>query len=239
MIVPKIAAIQYKPPKKSVASAVEQLLALIEQAGKGGADLIVCPEMATTGYVWESPEDIFPYTEMATGESFVKIADAAKEFGSWIVCGFAERAEDGLFNSAWVIAPDGSLVCCYRKILLYDADYTWSQAGNRRYLVQTPFGRMVPAICMDLNDDGLIRVLLKEQPEIFPFCTNWLQEGEEVLSYWQHRLLGFRGIFVAANTWGDEEGIRFSGRSTILGPGGALLAQGKAEGNEVLLASID
>jgi predicted amidohydrolase len=40
---------------------------------------------------------------------------------------------------------------------------------------------------------------------------------------------------VAANTWGQDRGTRFAGRSAILGPGGVVVAEAPAEGDAVLV----
>ena len=41
---------------------------------------------------------------------------------------------------------------------------------------------------------------------------------------------------MAANTWGEEGQVAFSGESAILGPDGAVLASGPTRGDAVLLA---
>ena len=87
----KLAAIQYRPPKGEPDQARKELLRLIDAAGREGADLIVCPELATTGYMWSSAQELVPYTESSRGPTFHMLAEAARRHNSWIVCGFAER----------------------------------------------------------------------------------------------------------------------------------------------------
>ena len=234
----KLAAIQYKPPKALLPVAQSEICSLVRQAGEDGADLIVCPEMATTGYLWESPAHLLPYAEPAKGETFHLLSELAEKYETWIICGFPEASENKLFNSAWVIQPNGKLVCCYRKILLYDSDYSWSKSGQTRYLISSDLGTIFPAICMDLNDNNLLQALWKSNPDILAFCTNWLDEGSDVLEYWRHRILGWRGWFVAANSWGVEQNITFSGRSLILNPTGEVVAMAPKTGNCVIMADM-
>jgi predicted amidohydrolase len=249
----RLAAIQYKPPKGRVAQARQELVTLVEAAGQEGAQIIVAPEMATTGYVWSSPQEIAPHTEPARGPTLEALAPLAQKFGAWIVCGFAERFVHpqghlpperrrnlaSLYNSALVINPEGELATCYRKVLLYTADTTWANAGTRRPLCPTSLGTLTPAICMDVNDDELIRFLVETSPDFLAFCTNWVEEGEAVHAYWRNRLAPWRGWTIAANTWGTDRGTRFSGRSAIFDPDGKVVTEAGPEGNAVIVAEVD
>lgn len=234
----KLAAVQYRPPKGEPELARPALAALVDEAGQQGAKLIVCPEMATTGYVWDSEAEIAPHAEPARGPTLAALAPVAAKHGAMVVCGFAEQAEEGLYNAALVIGPDGALLSCYRKVLLYEADKTWSRAGQQRVALRTRLGLVAPAICMDLNDDGLVMMLHRLGVEILAFCTNWVEEGLDVHAYWRQRLRGWRGWLVAADTWGRDRGTLFAGRSVILGPGGVALAELGREGDGVIVAEV-
>ena len=232
------AAIQYKPPKGNTEQALFEIEALVHEAAQNGAQLIVLPEMATTGYIWSNKEHIFPFTEFKEGKTFQHLSRWAKSLGVWIVCGYAERDDLLLYNSALVITSSGHLACNYRKVLLYESDYTWATPGRTRYLIDSPFGRICPAICMDLNDYGFVRFLSIRRPNIVAFCTNWLDEGDLVLDYWQTRLSVWSGYFIAANSWGPEENISFCGQSCILDLQRKALAIAPKTGNHILYAPL-
>lgn len=251
----KLAAIQFKPKKGDRAAAKQALAALITEAGQQGAALIVCPEMALSGYLFSDALDALTVAELVRGDSLTFLAELAKRYRAYIVCGYPELApiqeqEDGrlrLYNSARVVGPDGELVYNYRKRLLYDSDFTWATPGDTLYpMLDVGFsqkGRLNVGICMDLNDNRYTEFLRREKPRFVAFCTNWLDEGEKVLPYWQHRLRGTESYFLAANTYGDEEAFghaktRFSGGSAILAPGGRLLASAPREGDAVVLYEL-
>ena len=235
----KLAAIQYRPPKGNPVLARSGLAELLDQAGEQGADLIVCPEMATTGYIWHSPEDLAPFAEPARGPTLAMLSEKAKAHRTWIVCGFAEDAGGLLYNSALVVDPWGDMVRCYRKVLLYDADLAWARPGRQRMSIGSDLGRIAPAICMDLNDDGLIRYLHQAGIDVLAFCTNWVDEGSEVHPYWTWRLAGWSGWVVAANTWGQDEDTTFSGCSAIISPHKEIIASAAYLGDEVLLVDTE
>lgn len=235
----KLAAVQYRPPKGRPKRARADLVRLASAAVDAGAELVVMPEMATTGYVWPSADAVRPFCEPAQGPTFQALQAVAQR-GAWIVCGYAELGEDGaLYNSALVLRPDGSLAASYRKILLYELDHTWARAGQKRLLVRTDGGEVAPAICMDMNDPRLLTWLSMVQPEILAFCTNWVEEGEDVHAWWRSQLRAFRGWTVAANRWGVDEEVRFSGRSAILAPSGEVAAAAEAEGDSVVMVDTD
>ncbi|HJN74380.1 MAG TPA: carbon-nitrogen hydrolase family protein [Myxococcota bacterium] len=232
----KLAAVQYRPPKGNTERARAALSSLISECGE--VDLVVCPEMAISGYVWSEPGEILPHTEPADGPTLSMLRERAAAQGAVIVCGFAERAEDGLFNSALVVRPTGEFDC-YRKVLLFELDLAWARMGRRHMVLDTPLGRLVPGICMDLNDDRFTLHLHASRAEVVAFCTNWVDEGHDILPYWRWRLAGWQGWFVAADTWGTDRGTRFYGRSAILGPDGLVAALAPEEGDCVLVHEVE
>ena len=92
---------------------------------------------------------------------------------------------------------------------------------------------------MDLNDNNFARFLLTEKPTVVAFCTNWIEEGHDILPYWRMRLFGWQGWMVAADRWGIERGVQFYGRSAILGPDDEILGVLPAEGDAVLLVDSE
>ncbi len=252
----RVAAIQYKPHKLEPQRSREELATLIEQAAQNNAKIVVCPEMAISGYLFKNKESASLFAEEPRGDTFQYFAPIAKKYQIYIICGYIEKEShsENLYNSAMVISPQGDLIVSYRKVLLYNADLVWATPGREYFLIETEYGSLTVGICMDLNDVHFPLFLLKERPVITAFCTNWLDQGEEVLPYWQMRLYGYSGIFIAANTWGidhpynadkDEtsqiyplsEEVEFSGKSAILSQNEIHSCSPK-DGNCVIYANL-
>lgn len=233
----RLAAVQFQPPKGSPNVAREQLSEHVRHAATSGADLVVCPEMAVSGYIWPDADAVRPHTEPADGPTAASLQRAVRGTGAWAVAGIAERDGDRLYNSA-VIVNEHGLQARYRKVLLFDADRTWAEPGRERMVLRAPFGTFAPAICMDLNDMRFTRWLGTARPDAVAFCTNWIDEGQDTLPYWRARLGGWRGWFVAANAWGADVGVRFSGRSTIMDPRGRAVARGPRTGDGVIMSDV-
>jgi predicted amidohydrolase len=244
----KVAAVQFKPQKDHGEAAWSTLVQLITVAGESGAELIVCPEMAVSGYLFADAKDAARIAEPKAGAGLSRLSELARRYGAHVVCGYAERVDEGgatrLYNSARVVGPDGGLLYNYRKRLLYDSDLTWAAPGDTPYpLLERRGVSLSVGICMDLNDDRFTRFLRQKKPQVVAFCTNWLDEGLDVLPYWRHRLAGAPCYFIAANTYGDElcaphPKTRFCGGSAILGPDGRLLSRAAKEGDGVVLAEL-
>ena len=229
----RAAAVQFKAAKGDWDGSARRLEALLEGVH---ADLIVCPEMALTGYVFADAEAAGKVAEAANGRTLELASKLARVAGAYFVIGYPEAVEERLYNSALILGPDGALLCNYRKRLLYEADETWAWPGDTPYpWIETPFGSLTCGICMDMNDDEFIGFLLDREPAVIAFPTNWLDQGFDVRYYWRWRLSGYRGTLVAANTYGTEEGIRFRGRSAILRCPGKTLALAGETGDAVIV----
>lgn len=232
----RAAAVQFKADRSDLTASRAGLATLAAQAGRA-ADLVVLPEMAATGYVFEHRDDVAEVAEAPTGPTFAALSAVAKGCGTWVVAGFPERSGDDLYNSAMVIDPHGELASVYRKTLLFEADLGWATPGDTGYRTfTTASGRFGVGICMDLNDVRFLRWLWSTRMEALAFPTNWIEEGVDVWPYWAARMGRSRAALVAANTWGQEGPYAFSGRSAILRRG-EVLASAPHDGDGVIVGA--
>ncbi len=209
----KLAAIQFRPNTKDPSRWEESaaaLASLVDRAGEQGAGLIVCPEMALTGYLFPTPAMARLVAEpAATGPTYRRFSPLGRKYRCYLVIGYPETTHQGhLYNSALVIGPDGALLANYRKRLLYESDTTWAMPGDTPYpSIDTPAGLLTAGICMDLNDDRFTAFLRRRQPAMVAFCTNWIHQDQDMRPYWRYRLRGVRSCFVAANSYGKEVAV--------------------------------
>lgn len=234
------AAIQYRPILGKPDHNRTRLIFLLASAAKTGAELVVMPEMCTSGYVFPDKESIRPYCETREGRSVKLFQKEAVKHGLTVCFGWPEIEPDSglLYNSAAVCFPTGETIF-YRKNLLYEADETWSEPGDTPYPVwESREGlRCTLGICMDLNDDVFIDHLKSKQCRVVAFPTNWLDQGFKVWNYWAWRLDQTGSCLVAANRYGTEGETTFCGDSAIL-DGRTLLGWTEPTGDTVVLAEI-
>jgi predicted amidohydrolase len=205
-----------------------------------GCDLVVLPEMAATGYVFPDRAAVEAVAEAPDGPTYQALAGVARDAGCWLVAGFPERAGAELFNSAMVIDPRGARRFVYRKTLLYEADVPWATPGDSGYAAfDTDAGRFGVGICMDLNDDAFVRWVRATCLDALAFPTNWVHSddlGVHTWVYWAWRMRGLSTVLVAANTWGTEGAVTFTGESVVL-DGERPLASLPASGNGAVRAT--
>ena len=125
-----------------------------EEAGKRGADMIVFPETALTGYgndagkEWKDKMHV-KLAEPIPGPATNALAEYAQKYKMYIVLGMAELGDDGkVYNSAAIIYPDGK-TDKYRKLHLPFDECEWAVPGDKPVLIDTPWGPIGISICYD------------------------------------------------------------------------------------------
>jgi predicted amidohydrolase len=147
-------------------------LSAIADAAAAGADVIVLPELVTSGYVFESAEEaasVAISTDHALFEHW-----AAEAGGAVVIGGFAERGDDGLvYNSAAVVDQSG-VIGVYRKVHLWDREKLWfAPGGEPPRVFDTPAGRIGVLVCYDLEFPEMPRMLALAGAELICVPTNW------------------------------------------------------------------
>ena len=126
-------------------------LQLAEEAVHDGANLIVLPELANTGYTFETRAEAYAHAEtLDEGPSIKTWRAFAREHQVYLVAGFAERDGLKLYDSAVLFGPDG-LLGHYRKAHLWNQEKLWFSPGDLGFPVfETPIGRIGLMICWDV-----------------------------------------------------------------------------------------
>ncbi len=244
----RVACIQMEPRFGDTAANVAHSLELIGRAADGGASLIVLPELANTGYVFETRAEAFALAETIpdgpTSRAWMEIA-AARNLH--IVAGITEREGDALFNSAVVIGPHGH-IGTYRKTHLWAAENLFFEPGNNGFPVfQTAIGRIGVAICYDGWFPEVYRLQALQGADIVCVPTNWVPipgqaEGREAMA----NILAMaaahsNSLYIAcADRIGTERGQPFEGQSLIIGyTGWPVAGPASRTGEEIVSAEVD
>ena len=204
--------------------------ALARAAREQGSDLLILPEMCTTGFTME-PEQ---HAETITGASVVRLTEIAREHGIHLIAGVATKDDEGgtsrFYNSAFVVGPDGHVQAEYRKqrLFAFAGEATIYTPGDR-YLLHTIRGvRTAIFICFELRFPELFRAVAPEC-ELIVVIANWPSTR---FSHWQ-TLLRARAIesqaYVAGvNRVGHAGGLDYVGGSVIHDPAGETIASSQA-----------
>ena len=149
----RIAVIQLDPQvgMANRADNLRQSLALATEAAKGGATLIVLPELSNCGYFFSSRQDAFDHSEaVPDGVSVRAWIDFACSHQVYLVAGLSEIDNRQLFNTAVLLGPSG-FIGKYRKAHLWNLEKLWFTPGDTGFPVfETPIGRIGLLICWDI-----------------------------------------------------------------------------------------
>jgi predicted amidohydrolase len=212
----------------------------LEEAAAAGCSLLVLPECASSGYVFDSADEASRYAEEIPGPFTEALEDACARLGIHCVSGLLERDGDVLRNAAVLVAPDG-LVGRYRKTHLpFLGVDRFVQAGDELPVFDTSIGRIAIEICYDLRFPELTRALALQGAEIVAQPTNWPMEARsnaEVLT--RARAHENRLFLLTSNRVGRERDAEFCGWSQICDLwGNRLVEAGKTE-QGIFVAEID
>jgi len=233
------AALQFEPRLGAKRENLARLCALADEAASAGARVIVMPEMAVTGYCWRDRVEVAPLVETVPGPTTDLFVEIARRHGCYIVVGLAERdpMTDLYYNTAALVGPDG-LVCAYRKSHAFIAEPRWAaESVNTPPVVATPYGHLGLFICMDADYMEPARLLGVAGCDVALFPTCWLDEKAPSAA-WMARAYENGMYLVAADRFGCERGVQFSGGSCVLDPDGAVVAM-RDTGEGIVYGEVD
>ncbi|TQS45296.1 nitrilase-related carbon-nitrogen hydrolase [Cryptosporangium phraense] len=203
--------------------------AAVEAAAADGADLIVLPELVTSGYVFSSAAEA---RSLAIPPGSPLLADWGRAAGNaTVVGGFCEAGDDGrVYNSAAVVDRSGVLAV-YRKTHLWDAEGTAFSPGTAAPpVVETAAGRVGVLICYDMEFPEMTRGLALAGADVLAVPTNWPlmprpdgeRPGEVVTAMAAAR--ANRVYLACCDRTGVERGQSWTEGTSIVDPDGWVLA---------------
>lgn len=248
----RVAVVQFDPQvgiQHSQAN-LEHSLELAREAAMNGANLIVLPELANTGYLFGTRQEAFLHAELIPeGPSMQAWLDFARKHQVYLAAGLAERDGVQLFDSAVLVGP-GGFIGKYRKAHLWNREKLWFTPGNLGFPVfDTPIGRIGLLICWDIWFPEVPRLLSLQGADIICSLNNWIwtppplfdDSGKCMASYLTMTAAHANNVFIAAaNRIGEEQGERYLGCSLITGTNGWPIGKvASADEQTILYADID
>ncbi|RKR76400.1 nitrilase-related carbon-nitrogen hydrolase [Frondihabitans australicus] len=242
----RIAVAQVAPDVTDQAGNLVRAAAAITTALDAGADIVVLPELVTSGYVFESADEARAAAIPADAAVFDEwTLLASTRPGAVIVGGFAELGDDGnVYNSAAMV--DGSGVrAVYRKVHLWDEEPKFFTAGSETPpVVSTSHGTLGMMICYDLEFPEWTRLAALAGTEILLVPTNWpfapRPAGERVAEVQTGAAAARinRMAVACADRTGTERGVDWNNGSSIISAAGWVVAE-VGEGTGIAYADID
>ncbi len=163
----KVALIQsdlvWENPKQNRLNFTKKITAISQQV-----DLIILPEMCTTGFTMHASE----LAENMQGESVKWMVEMAKMSNAAIVGSFIITEANKYYNRLLFVHPEG-------KIEIYDKRHTFTlagedkvyEAGNKKIIVDYKGWKICPLVCYDLRFPVWARNT--EDYDLLLYVANW------------------------------------------------------------------
>ncbi len=208
------------------------------EAARRGSDLIVFPEMWTTGCDWDNIETLSPKQD----EVIKAVGELAKKHNIWLNGSMLALDENQqATNTSILFDPQGEQAGVYRKIHLFGLmnEDQYLAPGQELTTVETAWGESGLAICYDLRFAEMFRTYALNGVNMVYLPAEWPHPR---LAHWR-TLLRARAIenqmyMVAVNRVGNDGTYDFFGHSAIIDPWGNTLVEG-GETELLLTATLE
>ncbi len=209
------------------AANLKKTAAWIAEAARRGSQLVVLPELWTTGY--DLPRAPQLASTMAGG-AVQEVAKLAARHQIWVAGSMLVQNDAGRpANRALLYSPQGEVVAHYDKIHRFGLmnEDRYLDAGTHPTLAETPWGATGLAICYDLRFPELWRSYALAGAVMVLLPSEWPHPR---LAHWR-TLIRARAIenqlfVLACNRVGRDADNTFCGHSAIIDPRGETLAEG-------------
>jgi NAD+ synthase (glutamine-hydrolysing) len=225
-----------------IAGNAERIRAGRDAALAAGADLVLFPELALTGY---PPEDLLLREHFLSDAAAALRELAADTHGTIAVVGFPERAEH-VYNSAAVLA-DGAIHAIYRKVFLpnygvFDEE-RYFQAGSAGAVVDIGDQRIGLTVCEDIwepgppaSDEALSGATLILNISASPYHAGKGSERERMFAQRARDNLAY--VAFCALVGGQDE-LVFDGHSFVIDHTGETIARAAQFREDLLVCDVD
>jgi NAD+ synthase (glutamine-hydrolysing) len=221
---------------------VEKIVQRIAEARDAGAELVLFPELAVTGY---PPEDLLlkEHFLVAAGEAVLELAREA--VGIVVLVGFPERADD--VHNALAVLAEGERKAVYRKTVLpnygvFD-EQRYFQVGDGGAVLELGDARLGLTICEDIwtpgppaSDEALAGAPLILNASASPYHAGKGVERERMLV---QRARDNLAAVAFTNLVGGQDELIFDGHSLLLDHEGTVLARGPQFEESLTVATVD
>lgn len=237
----RVAACQIDPQLGEVDRNLERIERAVADAAAAGARLVVLPEAAVTGYVFESLDEALTVAQRAVAVAEQRLADAATRHGLALIVGTLEAEAREVFNTALIFAPDGRRFR-YRKMHLpyLGVDRFATPGPDAPEVYELAGMRVGVLICYDLRFPEAARICALEGADLVALPTNWPEGVQFHPGIFAPARAAENHIYLlACDRVGEERGTTFIGRSILLDPNGKELAVASDTEEEILIGEVD
>jgi len=238
----RLALCQMNATVGDIAGNAARIRAGLDGAREAGAELVLFPELALTGY---PPEDLLLREHFLLDVQAALGELAADTHGVVAIVGFPERAEH-VCNAAAVLA-DGAVHAIYRKVHLpnygvFD-ERRYFRAGAGGAVIDLGAHRIGLTVCEDIwepgppaSEEALAGATLIVNISASPYHAGKGSERELMLA---QRAREDRACVAFCALVGGQDELLFDGHSCVIGHTGETLARAAQFAEDLLICDLD
>jgi omega-amidase len=211
------------------------------RAKTAGAELVVFPEMADTGYSMP----VIKKHAAAWSEGAVPARQKiARTVSIAILCGVSERDGSRIYNSQVFIDSHGKIAAKYRKTHLFAvppiAETECFSPGTALVTFETGPLRLGLSICYDLRFPEVYRQLaMRDKANVLVVSSAWpVSRVEHFRTLAVARAIENQSYVVVSNRVGTDDGVSFCGTSAIIDPYGVVIAAASQDREELIVGEL-
>ncbi len=222
---------------------LEKAKGFLEEAAGRGSDMVVFPEMWTTGFDWEWCRE----NASAHAGIVERVGALARQYGMWLFGSMLSGAPEAMANALFVFDPHGGRAAVYAKTHLFrpGGEDRWVVPGDRVGMVKTPWGQCGLAVCYDVRFPELFRrqalggarlaVLSTGFPKVRIEDWRLLVRARAM----ENQMFVLGADRVGRGLFNPGKYTVCGGRSLACGPNGAVLAEAGESEETLLTVEID
>jgi predicted amidohydrolase len=222
-----IACVNFSTDWGNKGNNLDRITEFILDAAGRGADIILFPELALTGYANGPGAKMHKENaETVPGPSTLALAELTRKLGVYIIVGMPEKSSEDsevYYNSAAVVGPEG-VIGSYAKLMPFGNEMRWCEKGAEPFAFDTPWGLVGVGICYD-------SYMFPELPRYYAALGARLYVHITALGAFrgwkpyyinqmQARAIENMMFVASSNLVGKDRTSDYPGTSFVLGPGG-------------------
>jgi predicted amidohydrolase len=235
----RIGLLQFAPEPGAVRANIDHIAGALSGVR---TELIVLPELCTTGYLFASRSELARLAEpVPAGPTCEAMAALSRDTSTAIVWGMPESAGSTIFNSAVMVTPQGRFHT-YRKAHLFLDEKDLFDPGDSPFPVfDLGSVKIGVLVCFDHFFPEAARSLALRGAQIICHPSNLVLEyahANTITRAAENRVFWILANRTGSETLGDKR-LAFNGRSQIVAPDGRLLGHAGPDSEETIVSEID
>ena len=240
----KLALVQFESVLKETITNTNRACAIVDEAAGNGADIVVFPELFSTGYNLRIiGEHILDLAETLDGPTITAMRAAARKNNCYVVAPIALIKElPGVpYNSAVFIDRSGEIRGVYDKVHLWALERFFFRQGSEYPVFDTEFGKVGIMICYDMGFPEVARALTLQGAELIVCPSAWCVQDMDIWHINAAARAVENTVFLGAvKRFGHEEhDLYMPGQSMVCGPRGGVVAHLEDACAGILSVDID